>query len=72
MRIILILFLFVFSCGPQKKIEIVESPNETKIASDGTIKYNNGEENARRMKYYNTIQHKSFYRHYHQNKKKRK
>lgn len=72
MRNILILSIFIFGCRTQKKIELVELPGSTKIASDGTIKYNDGQENAKRMKYYNTIQHKSFYRHYRKNKKRTK
>jgi len=51
------------SCRGVKKVEVIESPSVTKLNPDGTIKKNDGRENAKRMKYYNTLQHKNFYKH---------
>lgn len=51
------------SCKTIKNIEYIESPKDTGLNPNGTIKQADGQENARRMKYYNTLQHKSFYRH---------
>jgi hypothetical protein len=69
MWIFVIVILITFSCNNIKKMELIESPRASKIAPDGTIMMNDGQENARRMKYYNTIQHKSFYKHYQMKKR---
>ena len=71
MRIFIIIIILTSSCNNVKKIEVIESPRSNQIAADGTIKINDGQEKSRRMKYYNTIQHKSFYKH-HQMKKRTK
>lgn len=64
MRISLLLIFILFStCKPVVKIECIEKPRPTRFNKNGTIKATDGQENARKMKYYNTLQHKSFYRH---------
>ena len=62
MRYLVLIILFVTGCNSVKKIEIIEVPSESKISSDGTIKRNDGPENAKRMKYYNSLQHRNFYK----------
>ena len=55
--------IFFISCSNQKKIiEIVEKPQLPKTDYRGLIKTNDGKENSKRMKYYNTLQHKKFYK----------
>lgn len=61
--IFVILIICFLSCKTPRKIDSVESPSQNKISKDGTIEKRSGEENAKRMKYYNTLQHKSFYKH---------
>ena len=63
MRFVILILLIFLSCRGVKKVEVVESPSDTKLNPDGTIKKNDGPENAKRMKYYNTLQHKNFYKH---------
>ena len=63
MKLIILILLIFISCSGVKKVEVIESPSDTKLNPDGTIKKNDGPENAKRMKYYNTLQHKKFYRH---------
>ena len=60
--IFLLIFLLLFSCKSTKKVECVESPKKTELTSYGTIKPTDGQENAKKMKYYNSLQHKSFYK----------
>jgi hypothetical protein len=63
MKLTILILLIFISCSGVKKVEVIESPSVAKLNLDGTIKKNDGRENAKRMKYYNTLQHKSFYRH---------
>ncbi len=63
MRFTILILLIFLSCKSTKMVEYVESPSDSKLNPDGTIKKNDGPENAKRMKYYNTLQHKNFYRH---------
>ena len=63
MWFLIVLFFILMSCKTIKNIEYIESPKDTGLNPNGTIKQADGKENARRMKYYNTLQHKSFYRH---------
>jgi hypothetical protein len=53
--------IILFGCKTSK-IEIVKQPSETKITPYGTIQPTDGKENAKRMKYYNSLQHKTFYK----------
>ena len=53
----------MFSCVSHKKyIETIEKPSLPTKDSRGLIKYNDGQENAKRMKYYNSLQHKRYYK----------
>lgn len=58
------LFLIVFiSCTNQKKfVESIDKPQFPQTDYKGLIKTNDGKENAKRMKYYNTLQHNKFYK----------
>jgi hypothetical protein len=49
-------------CKRVKQIEYVERPKTTERTIFGTIKPTNGPENAIKMRYYNSLQHKSFYK----------
>ena len=63
MRISLILLFMLFStCKSVVKVECIEKPSKPQLNKNGTIKSADGQENRRRMKYYNTLQHKNFYR----------
>lgn len=63
MRFIILILLIFLSCSGVKKVEVIESPSDTKLNPDGTIKKSDGRENKKRMKYYNTLQHKKFFKH---------
>jgi hypothetical protein len=62
MRVILLIFLLI-SCKRNTKMVYVETPSKTEFDKNGRIKPKEGYENAKKMKYYNTLQHKSFYYH---------
>ncbi len=61
MRAIIIICLFFLTCKTQKKYEEVEIPSKTELDYYGRIKPGDGPENSKRMKYYNSLQHKKFY-----------
>lgn len=61
MRILLI-FLLITSCKSTKSVEIIERPDKTETTSFGTIKSSTGPQNAKKMRYYNSLQHKNFYK----------
>lgn len=63
MRFIILILLIFLSCSGVKKVEVIESPSDTKLNPDGTIKKSDGRENKKMMKYYNTLQHKKFFKH---------
>ena len=61
MRSIIIIYFFFLGCKTPKKYEEIESPSKTEIDNFGRIKPGDGPENAKKMKYYNSLQHKKFY-----------
>jgi len=61
MRVYLVIFIFIFSCTTSKKIDVVETPKETKFDSYRRVIPTTGKENSNKMKYYNSLQHKKFY-----------
>lgn len=62
MKWLILIFFILSSCKVQRTFEDVEVPTKTEIDNFGRIKPGNGPENAKRMKYYNSLQHKKYYR----------
>ena len=61
---VLIATLSLWACGgsAEKKVTSVERPGETEFTASKHVKKRNGQENKKRVSYYNSLQYKGAYK----------
>jgi len=62
MGYLIFILMLIIGCKSVETVEYLERPTKTKITPNGTIKPGDGPENAKKMKYYNSLQHKKYYK----------
>jgi len=61
---VLSISLTTFACGgsAEKKVTLLDRPNPTELTNSKHVKQRNGQENKKRVEYYNSLQYKGAYK----------
>jgi hypothetical protein len=62
--ILISISLTTFACGgsAEKKVTLLDRPNQTELTATKHVKQRNGRENKKRVEYYNSLQYKGAYK----------
>jgi len=62
--IIFSISLTTFACGgsAEKKVTLLDRPDQTELTNSKHVKQRNGQENKKRVEYYNSLQYKGAYK----------
>ena len=62
--LIISISLTTFACGgsAEKKVTLLDRPNQTELTTSKHVKQRTGRENKKRVEYYNSLQYKGAYK----------